>query len=105
MISSSRLHDVIRKMSRLKVLAASVVVALLSAQAISLVHELDPLGHDPGQLCEICLVSSVLGGANVASPDTAAVVPSPLAGVFLTEAPRAFAAPRPFQARAPPQSS
>lgn len=99
------MRRLIRKLSRRSGLLAALAIALLAAQAITVSHELDLNGHEPGQACETCVAASHLGGANVAAPVLPATVRSGQTvdvGYLLRPASRA---PRHFRARAPPLAS
>jgi hypothetical protein len=79
--------------------------ALLAAQVIVFTHDLDVDSHLPGHVCDVCVLSADLAGANVA--------PVPVLGVFSGAHSPAAAVPmlameqvsvRP-SARGPPQTS
>jgi hypothetical protein len=90
---------------RFRWIAVLLVTGVLAAQTISLLHELDPSAHTSDQSCEICVASSVLGGANIASPITLSFdrQSDPFPRI---EAERFFSTtPHHFEARAPPFAS
>jgi hypothetical protein len=78
---------------------------LLFAQAVALVHKLDPHSFEPDHACEICVMASVLGGANVATGGAPAIVPSDHAVTPAAHAVLVSTEARRPSARAPPIAS
>ena len=77
----------------------------LFAQAVVLVHQTDLDAHEAGQACEVCLVASVLGGANFATAYSVSTSATPVLNFAEPARQTILSAPYRFQARAPPLAS
>lgn len=99
-------HWHLNKLSPTRLLAVAALYAVfLSAQAFTLVHELDLDAHTSDHACETCLHSSLLDGGMLASSAGLQLValPDPIRPVSDTVS--VFFRPLRPTARAPPSAS